>query len=71
MADDTSLFTIVKVKNVSSNILNKDLSLIFKWVYDWEMLFNPDHKKPAKISVIFKKKVGTNSPDVYNEQHSS
>ena len=33
-ADDTSLFTIVKDKNVSANILNKDLLLISKWAYD-------------------------------------
>ena len=33
-ADYTSLFTIVKDKNVSANILNRDLLLISKWAYD-------------------------------------
>ena len=41
-ADDTSLFTIVKDKTESANILSNDLSEISKWAYDWKMLFNPD-----------------------------
>ena len=32
-ADDTSLFTIVKDRNVSANILNNDLQLISQWAY--------------------------------------
>ena len=51
-ADETSLFTIVKDKNESSNILNDDLQLISSWAYKWKMLFNPDPKKG--ISVIKK-----------------
>ena len=47
-ADDTSLFTIVKDKNGSADVLNNDLLLISKWAYDWKMLFNPDPKKPAQ-----------------------
>ena len=47
-ADDTSLYTIVKDKNESANILNNDLQLISKWSYQWKMLFNPDPKKPAQ-----------------------
>ena len=46
-ADDTSLFTIVRDKNESTNVLNNDLSLISKLACDWKMLFNPDPKKPA------------------------
>ena len=38
-ADDTSLFTIVKDKNESADVLNNDLLLISKWAYDWKMLF--------------------------------
>ena len=37
-ADATSLFTIVKDKNESSNTLNNDLSLIWKWAFSWKML---------------------------------
>ena len=33
-ADGTSLFTIVKDKNESANVLNNDLSLISRWAYD-------------------------------------
>ena len=54
-ADETSLFTIFKDKNESANVLNNDLLLIFKWAYDWKMLFNPDPKKPAQ-EVIFSRK---------------
>ena len=51
-ADDTSLFTIVKDKNKSANILNDDLQLISNWAYKWKMLFNPDPKKSAQ-EVLF------------------
>ena len=54
-ADDTSLFTIVKDKNESANILNDDLQLISSWAYKWKMLFNPDSKKPAQ-EVLFSRK---------------
>ena len=47
-ADDTSLFTIVKDKNKSANMLNNDLRQISKWAYNWKMLFNPDPNKPAQ-----------------------
>ena len=33
-ADDTSLFTVVKDKNESANILNNDLQSIFTWAYN-------------------------------------
>ena len=55
-ADDKSLYTIVKDKNESANILNNDLQLITKWGYQWKMLFNPDPKKTCARSVIFKEK---------------
>ena len=54
-ADDASLFTIVKGKNESVNILNNDLLLISKWDYIWEMLFSPDPCKPAQ-EVLFSRK---------------
>ena len=41
-ADDTYLFTVVKDKNESANILNNDLQSISMWAYNWKMLFNPD-----------------------------
>ena len=60
-ADDTSLFTIVKDKNESANILNNDLSLIFRRAYDWKMLFNPDPKKLAQEVLFWKKKISKSS----------
>ena len=54
-ADDTSLFTIVKDKNESANILNNDPQSISTWAYNWKMLFNPDPKKPAQ-EVLFSRK---------------
>ena len=41
-AGDMSLFTIVKDKNESANIINNDLLQISKWAHNWKMLFNPD-----------------------------
>ena len=61
-ADDTSLFTIVKDKNESTNILNDDLQLISRWAYKWKMLFNPDPKKPAQEVVFSRKKQKQNHP---------
>ena len=55
-ADDTSLFTIVKDKTESANILCNDLSEISKWTSDWKMLFNPDPCKPAQEVVFSRKK---------------
>ena len=54
-ADDTSLFTVVKDKNESGNILNNNLLSISRWAYKWKMLFNLDPKKPAQ-EVLFSRK---------------
>ena len=54
-ADDMSLFSIVKDKNESANILSNELAQISKWAYNWKMLFNPDPSKPAQ-EVIFSRK---------------
>ena len=54
-ADDTSLFTIVKDKQESADVLNKDLSLISKGAFNWKMLFNPDTNKPAQEGLFSRK----------------
>ena len=54
-ADGTSLFTIVKDKNESTNTLNNNLMLISKWAYNWKMFFNPGPSKPAQ-EVLFSRK---------------
>ena len=63
-ADDTSLFTIVKDKNESADVLNNDLLLISKWAYDWKMLFNPDPKKPAQEVIFSRKKQSQRHPTI-------
>ena len=55
-ADDRSLFAIVKGKNKSANMLNKNLRRIPKQDYSWETLLNPDPSKPAQELVFFKEK---------------
>ena len=63
-ADDISLFTIVKDRSVSANILNNDLQLISLWAYKWKMLFNPDPKKPAQEVLFSRKKQIQNHPTI-------
>ena len=63
-ADDTSLFTIVKDKNESADVLNNDLLLISKWTYDWKMLFNPDPKKPVQEVIFSRKKQSQSHPTI-------
>ena len=63
-ADDTSIYTIVKDKNESANILNNDLQLILKWGYQWKMLFKPDPKKPAQEVLFSRKKLLQNHPNI-------
>ena len=62
LADETSLFTIVKDKNESANILNDDLQLISNCAYKWKMLFNPDPKKPAQEILLSRKSQVQNHP---------
>ena len=61
---DTSLFTIVKDKNESANILNNDLFLISRWAYNWKMLFNPDPSKPAQEVIFSRKKQFQSHPNM-------
>ena len=63
-ADDTSLFTIVKDKNESADVLNNELLLISKWAYDWKMLFNPDPKKPTQEVIFSRKKQSQSHPTI-------
>ena len=63
IADDTSLFTIVKDENESANVLNNDLLLISKLAFNWKMLFNPDPNKPAQEVLFSKKKKCRKSSD--------
>ena len=55
-ADDTSLLTIVKDKNESTNIFNNNQLLIIKWIYNWKTLSNLDPIEPAKEELFSKKR---------------
>ena len=55
-AEGTSLFTIVKDKNESSNILNNDLLLHCELAYNWKMHFTQGPKKPAQEVTFSRKK---------------
>ena len=45
LADDKSLFTVVKEPDAAAEKMNHDLELINKWAYVWMMSFNPDSQK--------------------------
>ena len=51
----TLLFSIVKYKNESGDILHNDRLSISKWACNWKMLFNLDPIKPAQ-NVLFSRK---------------
>ena len=61
---NTSLFTIVKDKSKSANILNNDLFLISRWAYNWKMLFNPDPSKSAQEVILSRKKQLQSHPTI-------
>ena len=50
--DEKFLFTMVKDKNESTNVLINEPSLISKWVFNGKILFNPDPTKQAQ-EVLF------------------
>ena len=63
-ADDTSLFTIAKDKQESADVLNHDLSLVFKWAFNWKMFINLDTNKPAREVLFSRKKKTQNHPNI-------
>ena len=63
-ADDTSLFTIVKHRQESADVLNDDLSLISQWDFNCKMLINPDTNKPAQEVLFSRKKKIQNHPNI-------
>ena len=48
LADDTSLFSIIKDPKVTAAELNSDLAKISRWAFQWKMSFNPDPTKQAQ-----------------------
>ena len=53
-ADDTSLFSVVEIKGVSAEKLNRDLERIRLWAWQWKMGFNVE-----KTEGIISRKSGT------------
>ena len=51
-ADYVSLFTVVKDKNESANVLKNYLQSFSIWAYKLKMIFNPDSSKPVQ-EVLF------------------
>ena len=63
--DNSSIFTVVNGINDTQGKIEKDLSSINIWVYQWEMIFNPDITKQAEEVIFSVKKYQTNSPYSY------
>ena len=55
-AHDISLFTVVKNKKESADVLNKELQSISTRAYNWKILFNPKPSKTAQ-KVLFSRKI--------------
>ena len=51
-AYDTSLFSVVHDPQLSSDIINSDLSLIKMWAHQLKTSFNPEPSKQA-VQLIF------------------
>ena len=54
-ADNTSLFSVIRNKQLSVQNLNEDLIKINHWTFQWKMSFNLDPSKQAQ-EVIFTRK---------------
>ena len=54
-ADDTMMFSILRIPSISALELNHDLQLSNNWAYQWEMSFNPEPNKQA-VEVLFSTK---------------
>ena len=46
-ADDTSLFSVIFDKDLSTKKLNDDLNRINNWAFEWKLSFNPNPNKQA------------------------
>ena len=64
-ADDTSLFSVVHDPQLSSDIINSDLSLIKLWAHQWKLSFNPEPSKQAMQLIFFRKRVQLDHPEIY------
>ena len=61
-ADNTSIFSVVKIVDASNIDLNNDLEKIGEWAFQWKMSFNPDPTKQAPELIFSRKVEMTNHP---------
>ena len=62
-AEDTCLFSVVHDVVISKN----DQTVIYDWVYQWKIKFNPDLSKQAQ-EIIFSRKVSKSfRPDIHSD----
>ena len=64
LADDTSIFHVVKYLSTSAEILNYDLTRISESAYRWKMSFNPDPFKQAQQVLFSNKAKKANHPNI-------
>ena len=64
-ADDTCIFSTVSNIKKSSEDLNRDLTTINNWAFQWKMNFNPDPTKQATEVIFSRKNKPVNHPTLY------
>ena len=65
LADDISLFSLVRDPNESSAKLGRDLGRVARCLYQWKMSFNLDPSKQA-VEIYFSRKINpADTPPVY------
>ena len=67
-ADDRLLFTTVYDEAIAADQLNRDLSIISDWSYQWKMQFNPDKNKQAVQAIFSCKKYKPTHPSLIFNQ---
>ena len=61
-ADDTSLFSFKRDRNLTAKDLNDEIQKIRIWADQWKMCFNPDHLKQAEEVNISRKHAKSSHP---------
>ena len=65
LADDTALFSTVKVPKRTSNNLSNDLKKINKRAFQWKMTFKPDPTKQAQMVIFSWKTTKKTHPKIF------
>ena len=65
-ANDTSVFSTVKVPNRIANDLNNNLTEIEKWAFQWIISFKPDLTKQAQEVIFSRKSKKTIHPKIFS-----